>query len=60
MLRGIRANRQRPQQTAEQPATKANRALQDIWMAESKKDALALRTTRQSTSSSSGLPKRLT
>jgi hypothetical protein len=30
MLRGILANRQRPQQSAEQPATKANRALQDI------------------------------
>jgi putative transposase len=41
MLRGILANRQRPQQTAEQPATKAKLALQDIWMAETKKDALA-------------------
>src|SRR5215472_13706313 len=34
MLRGIQANRQRPQPTAEQPATKAKRALQDTWMAQ--------------------------
>jgi putative transposase len=33
-------NRQRPQ-TAEQPATESERALQEIWMAETKKDALA-------------------
>jgi hypothetical protein len=31
----------RPQQTAEAPATEAKRALQEIWMAETKKDALA-------------------
>jgi len=38
MLRDIRANRQRPQQTAEEPATKSQA---DIWMAETKKEALA-------------------
>jgi len=37
-------DRQRPQQAAEEPATerpKAKRALQEIWMAETTKDALA-------------------
>src|SRR5437762_10163225 len=34
-------NRQRPQQTAEAPATESQAALQEIWMAETKKDALA-------------------
>jgi hypothetical protein len=33
-------DRQCPQQAAEEPAINAKRALQEIWMAETKKDAL--------------------
>jgi hypothetical protein len=33
-------DRQYPQQVAEEPATESKRALQEIWMTETKKDAL--------------------
>src|SRR5262249_50274034 len=34
-------NRQRPQQTAQQPAAESQARAEEIWMAETKKDALA-------------------